>query len=171
MNSDFCQKTILTTIGPLTISVNRNGVIALGRMPAPADACPQKDISASLLSYMHLATTELAAYFAGDLQEFSVPVQLSGTVFQKKVWQALCRIPYGKTISYTALADAIAMPKAVRAVAGACAANPVIVLVPCHRVINKNGALGGYSGGGIAVKKKLLDLEVKKMDQQSDFIF
>lgn len=161
MNIDFCQSTIPTAIGFLNITVSRQGVVALYKADLPIKPTP---VPASLLSYVHLAATELEAYFSGNLQKFSVPVQLSGTAFQKKVWQALCRIPYGKTISYTELADAVAIPKAVRAVANACAANPVIVMIPCHRVINKNGALGGYSGGGIGVKKKLLDLEVKKMD-------
>ena len=101
---------------------------------------------------------ELDAYFRGDLQRFSVPVDLRGTPFQRQVWEALCRIPYGKTITYGELARSIDRPKAARAVGRAIGSNPVSIAVPCHRVIGASGSLTGY-GGGLHRKDALLTLE------------
>jgi methylated-DNA-[protein]-cysteine S-methyltransferase len=101
---------------------------------------------------------ELGAYFAGRLRSFSVPLALGGTPFQLRVWRALLRIPYGKSLSYTALARRAGRPEAVRAAGAANARNPVSIIVPCHRVVGKNGGLTGY-GGGLDAKRKLLELE------------
>lgn len=101
----------------------------------------------------------LARYFAGELAALdTVPVELNGTPFQKTVWQALRRIPSGSTISYADLATRIGEPSAVRAVGTANGANPVAVIVPCHRVIGSNGRLTGY-GGGLDRKQWLLEHE------------
>jgi methylated-DNA-[protein]-cysteine S-methyltransferase len=101
----------------------------------------------------------LTRYFAGDVAALdTVPVELNGTPFQKKVWEALRRIPGGTTISYAALAKRIGDPAAVRAVGTANGANPVAVIVPCHRVIGSNGKLTGY-GGGLDRKQWLLEHE------------
>ena len=104
---------------------------------------------------------ELAAYFKGKLTEFQTPLALTGTDFQKSTWQALLDIPYGQTRSYADLAIAIGNPAAVRAVAGSNANNALALIVPCHRVINTGGGLGGYAGG-IDVKQKLLNMEASK---------
>lgn len=101
---------------------------------------------------------ELARYFAGTLREFRSPVAPAGTEFQRRVWRELRRIPYGETISYLELARRIGNEKAVRAVGLANGANPLPVIVPCHRVIGSNGRLVGF-GGGLAIKRVLLDLE------------
>lgn len=101
---------------------------------------------------------ELAAYFKGDLRAFQTPISLSGTDFQKSTWRALCDIPYGQTRSYAQLAEAIGNAKAVRAVASSNANNGLALIVPCHRVINTGGGLGGYAGG-LDVKQRLLDME------------
>lgn len=101
---------------------------------------------------------ELARYFAGSLRNFSVPLVYPGTPFQRRVWEQLLAIPYGETRSYAALAEAVGKPKAVRAVGHANGLNRIGILIPCHRVINKNGELGGY-GGGLRRKQYLLDLE------------
>jgi AraC family transcriptional regulator, regulatory protein of adaptative response / methylated-DNA-[protein]-cysteine methyltransferase len=101
---------------------------------------------------------ELAAYFAGKLRSFTVPLVYPGTPFQRRVWEALLAIPYGQTRSYQALAAAIGEPRAVRAVGRANGLNRVAIAIPCHRVVNKNGQLGGY-GGGLRRKQFLLDLE------------
>jgi len=101
---------------------------------------------------------QLAEYFAGMRKTFDVPLDLAGTEFQRTVWQGLCTIPYGSTISYAALAQRIANPRAIRAVGLANGRNPVSIIVPCHRVIGANGSLTGYSGG-LANKRYLLDLE------------
>jgi AraC family transcriptional regulator, regulatory protein of adaptative response / methylated-DNA-[protein]-cysteine methyltransferase len=101
---------------------------------------------------------ELTAYFTGTLSQFTVPVVTRGTPFQERVWAQLRQIPYGETRSYQELARAIGAPGASRAVGHANGMNPVAIVVPCHRVINKNGDLGGY-GGQLWRKEKLLQLE------------
>jgi methylated-DNA-[protein]-cysteine S-methyltransferase len=101
---------------------------------------------------------ELEAYFDGRLRRFTVPLVPKGTPFQLAVWQALCDIPYGDTISYGELARRIDHPRAVRAVGAANGANPIAIIVPCHRVVGANGSLTGF-GGGIPIKKALLEHE------------
>ena len=108
---------------------------------------------------------QLRAYFAGELQTFDVPLVLEGTDFQVRVWQALRSIPYGETISYLELAKRIGNAKAVRAVGLANGANPIPILVPCHRVIGSNGSLTGF-GGGIENKAQLLALESRQLGLQ-----
>jgi methylated-DNA-[protein]-cysteine S-methyltransferase len=104
------------------------------------------------------ALSQLRAYFAGRLREFQLPLSLAGTDFQVQVWRQLQTIPYGETCSYSAIAQAIGRPLAVRAVGTANGANPIPIVVPCHRVIGANGKLVGY-GGGLPLKKRLLELE------------
>jgi methylated-DNA-[protein]-cysteine S-methyltransferase len=101
---------------------------------------------------------QLDAYFAGELTEFDVAFDLSGTPFQKRVWAALLDIPYGRTASYGEVASRIGQPGASRAVGLANGRNPVAIIVPCHRVIGSTGTLTGY-GGGLPRKRLLLDLE------------
>lgn len=101
---------------------------------------------------------ELQEYFAGKRRDFSVPLDLRGTEFQLKCWNALLRIPYGKTRTYADIARTVGCPKGFRAVGMANHDNPVPIIVPCHRVLASDGTLGGY-GGGIPVKQKLLELE------------
>lgn len=101
---------------------------------------------------------QLAAYFAGDRQDFDLPLVLRGTEFQERVWHALGTIPFGETISYGELADRIGAPKAVRAVGAAVGRNPISIIVPCHRVVGSDGRLTGY-GGGLERKRWLLDHE------------
>lgn len=107
--------------------------------------------------------TELADYFAKELRTFSVPIVFPGGPFQRKIWEQLLRIPYGQTISYQELAAAVGNPAAVRAAGRANGFNRIAVVIPCHRVINKNGELGGY-GGGLRRKQYLLNLERKAND-------
>ena len=103
----------------------------------------------------------LDAYFAGELGRLDeISWRTAGTEFQRSVWQALTRIPVGETRSYGELAAAIGRPKAVRAVGAANGANPVSIVVPCHRVIGADGSLTGY-GGGLPLKRKLLEHEAK----------
>lgn len=104
------------------------------------------------------AIEELDEYFRGQRTVFDVPLSLNGTEFQKTVWRALQRIPYGETKSYSDIAIMVNNPKAVRAVGMANNKNPIMIMVPCHRVIGKNGKLVGYAAG-LDVKKKLLELE------------
>lgn len=104
------------------------------------------------------AMDELRHYFAGVPLQFSCPLDLHSTPFQVTVWQEMFRIPYGETSTYGELARAIGYPKAARAVGAASGANPVAIIVPCHRVLGSNGSLVGY-GGGLPTKKWLLALE------------
>ena len=101
---------------------------------------------------------QLQAYFAGELTSFDLPMHFTGTSFQKSVWEALCSIPFGTTISYGVLAASIGKPKASRAVGAANGANPLPIVVPCHRVIGANQTLTGF-GGGVETKRYLLDHE------------
>lgn len=102
--------------------------------------------------------TELEEYFAGARQVFTVPLQVRGTPFEERVWSALQQIPYGKTCSYVDVAEAIGSPKASRAVGSANGRNRIAIVIPCHRVVNADGKLGGY-GGGLWRKRRLLELE------------
>lgn len=101
---------------------------------------------------------QLTAYFAGNLQQFTVPLDFRGTDFQQKVWTALCAIPFGETRSYGDIARTIGHPTASRAVGAANGRNPISIIAPCHRVIGTNGALTGFAGG-VEVKRWLLDHE------------
>ena len=104
------------------------------------------------------AEVQLKEYFEGRRKEFALPLDLKGTEFQKRVWQALLEIPWGETRSYSEIAAAAGNAKAVRAAGMANHVNPVVIVVPCHRVIGKNGSLTGY-GGGLERKQFLLNLE------------
>ncbi|HEY6341450.1 MAG TPA: methylated-DNA--[protein]-cysteine S-methyltransferase [Bryobacteraceae bacterium] len=107
---------------------------------------------------------QLREYFAGRRREFELPLDPEGTEFQKNVWRELQGIPYGRTISYGELARRIGNPKASRAVGAANGANPIPIVIPCHRVIGANGKLTGF-GGGLPIKEKLLDLESRAVDR------
>lgn len=106
------------------------------------------------------ACRQLEAYFAGELVRFDLPLRFGGTDFQNTVWTALCGIPFGETVSYGALAARIGRPSASRAVGGANGANPLPIVVPCHRVIGSDKSLTGF-GGGIEIKRYLLEHERK----------
>lgn len=101
------------------------------------------------------AGQQLGEYFAGQRTRFDLPLRFGGTAFQRAVWEALLDIPYGETRSYGQIAAAIGRPRAVRAVGQAIGRNPIGIVVPCHRVIGKNGALTGFAGG-LSIKEKLL---------------
>ncbi|MGM9760354.1 MAG: methylated-DNA--[protein]-cysteine S-methyltransferase [Parabacteroides sp.] len=128
---------------------------------------PADDVSERSAPWMEEAVHQLSAYLAGRLDHFDLPLQPEGTPFQLQVWDELRRIPYGETCSYRELAGRIGRPKACRAVGSANAQNPIPILIPCHRVVQSSGALGGYSFGlpgragqeGPALKRWLLELE------------
>lgn len=107
----------------------------------------------------------IKAYLSGDIQHLDIPLDLNkGTELQRKVWEALLHIPYAQRISYTELAERVGRPRAVRAVASACGANPVPLVVPCHRVVAKDGSLGGFAWG-LDAKDWLLSLEARTAQQ------
>ncbi len=115
-------------------------------------------VEAEEIAPLQQAMEQLRRYLARERVQFTCPLDLHGTPFQVTVWQELFRIPYGETSSYAEIASAIGRPRAVRAVGAANGANPVTIIVPCHRVIGSNGTLTGY-GGGLPTKRWLLTLE------------
>ncbi|OYD24997.1 methylated-DNA--[protein]-cysteine S-methyltransferase [Oceanimonas baumannii] len=146
-----------TPLGKMTIQANQEGLLGAWfetQTTQPENLGKFDEHDPILLT----AATQLSEYFCGNRNDFSLPLAAKGTPFQMQVWQALTTIPYGKTWSYQELANAVGNPKAVRAVGLANGKNPISVIVPCHRVIGKNGKLTGYAGG-VERKKKLLNLE------------
>jgi methylated-DNA-[protein]-cysteine S-methyltransferase len=129
-----------------------------GRRPANPDPSWNKDATP-----LRETVRQLQAYFAGELEEFDLPLAPEGTPFQLNVWKRLCGIPYGETISYGELARRIGNPNASRAVGLANGSNPIPIIIPCHRVIGSNGKLTGY-GGGLPIKEKLLALERRQLN-------
>ena len=101
---------------------------------------------------------QLNEYFAGKRQEFNLAIAPQGTPFQQQVWRELCKIPFGETASYQTIAERLGKPKACRAVGMANGKNPLPIIIPCHRIIGKDGSMTGF-GGGLALKRQLLDLE------------
>ncbi len=133
-----------------------------GKQITGVDMAKKKAISHADMLTKRCAN-EIQRYFDGKTTVFSVPMHAEGTAFQKSVWKAMGRIPYGRTKTYAALAKDIGKPKAVRAVGSACGKNPLLVIVPCHRVVGSNGSLGGFSAG-ISTKKLLLAHEETLLD-------
>jgi O-6-methylguanine DNA methyltransferase len=123
-----------------------------------ADSNPVPAQSGANTPLLDQTRRELAEYFAGTRRRFEVPLSFPGTPFQERVWTALCSIGYGERISYLEQSRRVGDEKAIRAVAQANGQNPIAIMVPCHRVINSDGKLGGY-GGGLLRKQFLLDLE------------
>jgi methylated-DNA-[protein]-cysteine S-methyltransferase len=107
---------------------------------------------------LRLAGKQLQEYFAGKRQRFSVPLRLAGTDFQQAVWRQIARIPYGETITYSDLAERSGAPQAIRAAGANTGRNPISIIIPCHRVVAKNGDMCGFAGG-LETKRRLLDLE------------
>jgi methylated-DNA-[protein]-cysteine S-methyltransferase len=143
-----------TPIGDLLLVASEEGLVRVEFPPAlPPDNAPRDE--ARLAPVLR----QLAEYFAGDRKQFELPLVPRGTPFQLEVWRALQRIPYGETRSYAGIARSIGRPTATRAVGAANGANTIPIIIPCHRVIGTSGALTGF-GGGLAVKRRLLDLEV-----------
>lgn len=122
------------------------------------------EVSESIPSELKPAADQLEKYFQGELQEFDLKLNPQGTDFQKKVWNKLLEIPYGKTTSYLELSRELGDEKAIRAVASANGKNPLWIIVPCHRVIGSDGSLTGYAGG-LHRKKWLLELENPPVQQ------
>ena len=138
----------------LRLTASAAGIRTIEFEPFAETDAPRNHHNALLIE----AVRQLRAYFSGQLRSFDLPLDLVGTQFQRRVWQELTRIPYGQTRSYQELASALGEPKAVRAVGAANGANPVVIVVPCHRVIGAGGKLVGY-GGGLPLKRRLLTLE------------
>ena len=144
--------------GPLLIAATQAGLRSLqffrGKRPRPAANEEWIESREHLQRYEE----QIQSYFRGELREFSFPLDLVGTAFQKDCWRALLKIPYGKTRTYAEIAREIGRPQAFRAVGQANHDNPIAIVVPCHRVVGANGMLTGY-GGGLPTKEMLLRLE------------
>lgn len=154
-------------MGPLMIAATENGICRLqlnGELPAPAKEEHWIESSQRLRRYAE----QLRAYFRRELRDFTCDLDVQGTRFQKLCWEALRRIPYGKTCTYAELARALGRPQAFRAVGQANHQNPVAIIIPCHRVIGADGTLTGY-GGGLAMKQALLSLEGAAVQPVLDF--
>lgn len=143
-----------TKIGTIGLE-EKDGFISHVYFEKELETCTSKKEESDLLKE---ASYQLNAYLEGALTEFDLPLNPIGTAFQKKVWFQLTQIPYGTTMSYKGVAEAIGNPKACRAVGLANNRNPIPIFIPCHRVIGASGQLVGF-GGGLALKKQLLDIE------------
>lgn len=153
------QHTVIDSpYGPLTLVAGEDGVLCGLYMTDQRHRPPEETFGDRDDTPFAEARDQLAAYFAGELKEFTLELRLEGTPFQRSVWDQLRRIPYGETRSYGELAAALGKPAASRAVGLANGRNPVGIIVPCHRVIGSGGALTGY-GGGLDRKQRLLDFE------------
>jgi O-6-methylguanine DNA methyltransferase len=154
-------------VGPLFLAASTKGLVRLefeGReQKLNRSAMDLQESSSALSPYLQ----ELSEYFAGKRREFSFPLDLRGTGFQLACWRALLEIPYGETRSYRDIAQAIGHPHAFRAVGMSNNRNPIAIIVPCHRVIASSGSLCGY-GGGLDIKRKLLDLEQGNLNRNLD---
>lgn len=158
--------TTPSPIGPLLLVGTSKGLCGLYMACERHTFVPPAD-SIEDAAHFSAIISQLNAYFTGELRRFDVALDLVGTPFQMEAWQALQEIPYGETRSYGEQAASIGRAKAVRAIGLANGRNPVSIIVPCHRVIGKNGLLTGY-GGGMERKRYLLDLENRDLPPSRD---
>ena len=164
--------THASAIGNLLMVASERGLRYLALLAEEEDAnthlarkfnTPPKPTLLELDGFFSSTATAIDRYLGTDAARLRIPYDLAeGTPLQRAVWLAIARIPYGETISYTTLAERVGFPRAVRAVASACGANPIPLAIPCHRVIAKDGSMGGFSLGGLAIKEKLLALEARQ---------
>ncbi|PIJ48854.1 hypothetical protein BL250_15340 [Erwinia sp. OLTSP20] len=155
----YYRKTVASPVGQLELLASDNGLSAIlweneDRLRIQRQPVVDRPEHPLLLQ----TARQLNEYFAGERQLFELPLDVSGTDFQKKVWAALLTIPYGETRSYAEIAGQVGRPAAVRAVGAANGKNPLSIVVPCHRVIGSNGRLTGFAGG-LTTKAYLLNLE------------
>ena len=151
-------------VGPMIVGVSHRGLVLLefdrGNFP-PLEKGKKPQVSwHESKEETREYVSELEEYFGGKRREFTIPLDLRGTAFQKRCWKALLSIPFGETRSYGDIAKMVGKPRASRAVGGANHSNNMCIVIPCHRVIASDGTLGGYGGpGGLKLKRKLLELE------------
>lgn len=150
------QIVMSSPVGKLCLIASDRGLVAID--VRNVRAVREQETSASAQKILSATMKQLEQYFAGKRTSFNIPLDLEGTDFQQQAWRALCRIPYGKTISYGQQAKNMNKPKAFRAVGSANGKNPIPIIVPCHRVVSGDGSLGGYSLG-LKMKQQLLALE------------
>lgn len=156
MNNRIYDSSYHSPIGEIYILANENSIIGIS-----IDSKFSEESVNIENDVIKQCKKELNEYFNGKRNFFQVPIYYEGTIFQKKVWEELLKIPYGKVKSYKDIAESIGNPKAVRAVGGANKKNPIPLIIPCHRVIKSDGKLGGYMGIRTDIKEYLLKLEGK----------
>jgi O-6-methylguanine DNA methyltransferase len=161
MKNSTAEFSITTPFGKFIAIYSENGLAALnfpnGKAGSNRDAGDAR-ISSKVRDWHRLTETTLKTMLSGEKPAKFPPLDLQGTDFQKNVWREMLKIPYGKTKSYGQIARAVGKPKAVRAVGGACGANSIPVLAPCHRVLAANNKIGGFSSG-LGWKSRLLEIE------------
>lgn len=167
MSETLIYTTHNSPVGKLLLVASRNGLRYATLLADEADvdealahAADGADFVFESQGFLKTACDVIDDYLKNGTA-LKLPIDLaSGTPLQRAVWLQIAKIPFGETISYTTLADRVGFPRAIRAVASACGANPLLLVVPCHRVLAKDGTLGGYSGyGGLELKRRLLALE------------
>lgn len=166
MTQQLSYTPLTTAIGEFLVVASPKGLcslrlIAAGSMANVLNEVRREFPDASLVpddKAVAPLVNMIEAVIAGRLPAVKVPLDMRGTPFQQRVWKALVRVPWGKTFTYSELAEKVGSPKAVRAVASACANNPVTFVVPCHRILRKGGGLGGYYWG-LEMKRQLLERE------------
>ena len=152
-------KTMKSPVGELTLIADEKHLLAiLWEKDRPNRVRAKATEKSRGNPVIHETQRQLTEYFCGERKKFDLPLKFMGTGFQQKVWRELQRIPYGKTLSYSDIAQKIGSPKSCRAVGAANGRNPVSIVCPCHRVIGKGGSLTGFAGG-LETKKYLLELE------------
>lgn len=162
LNQQIIYSTLESPIGEIIVTADEQGIRSI-YSPTHETLIAQIDNYKRDDAKLRDATDQLRAYFAGELQEFSLTLNPQGTPFFKHVWNQLELIPYGTTISYGELAKKIGKPTASRAVGMANGRNPISFVIPCHRVIGQNGSLTGY-GGGLKLKRWLIEFEKEQLD-------
>jgi methylated-DNA-[protein]-cysteine S-methyltransferase len=150
-------KVLDSPLGDILLAGTEQGLTQVSFQEGKSPLNPEQDWRRDEAA-LATAVAQLTAYFAGELQTFDLPLAPKGTPFQKKVWAYLQTIPYGRTTTYSAIAQALGNPKSTRAVGAANGRNPIAIVIPCHRVIGSNGKLTGYAGG-LRFKEALLALE------------
>jgi O-6-methylguanine DNA methyltransferase len=169
MDSALVYTTHASPLGDLLLVANARGLCYVTLLAPEQDAetflagrytSKPRPALLELDGFFTRACAAIDSYLSGGSPSLRLPYDLEGgTALQRAVWLAIAQIPHGETISYTTLAERVGFPRAVRAVASACGANPLPLVIPCHRVLAKDGGIGGFSLGGIAIKQKLLALE------------
>lgn len=162
---DIVYAQMDSPVGPLRIASTRDGICKVSLDAGGSKAFftwLSEHVGPHLLhedpQALHTALTQLRGYFAGDRREFDLALDVRGTAFQRAAWAEVARVPYGQTATYGEIAHRLGRPNAARPVGAAVGANPIPIIIPCHRVIGAGGSLTGY-GAGLDVKVALLELE------------
>ena len=162
--NEIRRTTVESPIGTLVLEADDDSLLGIrlpgsgSSRPTAGSPTPGRTVAEPADGPLSATKRQLEEYFAGRRRRFDLPFTLSGTDFQRDVWRSLADIPYGEVVSYAELAEMVGRPTAFRAVGQANGANPIPIVLPCHRVVASGGRIGGY-GGGLPMKRRLLALE------------